>query len=228
MELVPVVSTSLLNLLKVTSWCMCICWALKTNFPFRWQNPDMCMTISFIYIYIYIYVCIYIFFWIPFIRTRVLYCSILLHCEDLTLCSTPCLLCATLINIQSSSLYCTYCMFRSNWPSSGVQVAVLKESAALLSCCFFLLCNCLGLFRVIWVIVLFPCTYLVYGFLGFPLVQCVAVLNVFVGVEAYCLAVSRHGHRHETQFKITLQATTLSYLFSFLSCRCLKSWHSFW
>jgi hypothetical protein len=28
----------------------------------------------------------------------------------------------------------------------------------------------------------------------FSLVQCVAVLNVFVGVEAFCLAVSHHGH----------------------------------
>jgi hypothetical protein len=37
----------------------------------------------------------------------ILYCSILLHCVDLTLCSTSCCLCASSVNIPpSSSLYC--------------------------------------------------------------------------------------------------------------------------
>jgi hypothetical protein len=39
---------------------------------------------------------------------------------------------ATSVNILSSSyLYCHY-MFRPNWPSSDVQVVVMKETAALL------------------------------------------------------------------------------------------------
>jgi hypothetical protein len=57
-------------------------------------------------------------------------CSILLHCIDLTLRSAFCCLCAMLVNILSSfSLYCHY-MFWPNWPSSGVQVVVMKESVA--------------------------------------------------------------------------------------------------
>jgi hypothetical protein len=31
-------------------------------------------------------------------------------------------------------------------------------------------------------------------FVDLSLVRCVAVLNVFVGVEAFCSAVSHHGH----------------------------------
>jgi hypothetical protein len=79
----------------------------------------------------------------------------------LTLCSTSCRLRATSVNIHSSSVY--HYMFRPNWPSSGVRVVVMKESAALLPCCSAsFLCKCLILFYVIWVIVLLPCICLIY------------------------------------------------------------------
>jgi hypothetical protein len=58
----------------------------------------------------------------------VLNCSILLNCEHLILRSA--FLCSTSINILPSfSLYCLY-MFRPNRPPSGVQLVVMKESAA--------------------------------------------------------------------------------------------------
>jgi hypothetical protein len=39
-------------------------------------------------------------------------------------------------------------MFRPNLPSSGVKVAVIKESAAHCNAVLFLLCSCLRLFLV--------------------------------------------------------------------------------
>jgi hypothetical protein len=74
-------------------------------------------------------------------------CSILLHCVNLTLRSTFfCCVCATSVNIlSSSSLYCHY-MFRPTWPKSGVQVVVMKDPAALCNAVLPFLHNCLGLF----------------------------------------------------------------------------------
>lgn len=64
----------------------------------------------------------------------------LLHCVDLTLGSTFCQLCAMSVNILSSSLYCQY-MFQPNQPSAGVQVVVMKESAAHCSAVLLFLCE---------------------------------------------------------------------------------------
>jgi hypothetical protein len=44
--------------------------------------------------------------------------------------------------ILSFSLYCRY-MFRPNWPPSGVQVVVMKGSAAHLNAVLLLLCRCI-------------------------------------------------------------------------------------
>jgi hypothetical protein len=41
-----------------------------------------------------------------------------------------CRLCASSFTIPSSSSFIGYCMFRPNWPSSGVQVVMVKGSAA--------------------------------------------------------------------------------------------------
>jgi hypothetical protein len=67
-------------------------------------------------------------------------CSILLHCVDLNLQSTFYCLYAMLVNIHSSSLYCHH-MFLPNWPSSGVQVVVMKDSAAYCNAVLLFLCN---------------------------------------------------------------------------------------
>jgi hypothetical protein len=76
----------------------------------------------------------------------ILNCSVLLHCTDMTLRSTFCRTCATSVNILSPScLYCHY-MFRPNWPSSGVQVVVMKDSAFLCNAALLFLRNCLRLF----------------------------------------------------------------------------------
>jgi hypothetical protein len=58
--------------------------------------------------------------------------------------STFCRLCATSVNIlSSSSLYGRY-MFRPNCPSSGVQAVVMKESAADCNVVLLFLCSCCG------------------------------------------------------------------------------------
>jgi hypothetical protein len=63
----------------------------------------------------------------------ILYCSILFHCVGLTLRSTFCHLCATSVNVHlSPSLYCIALHVWPSQPRSGVQVVVMKESAALL------------------------------------------------------------------------------------------------
>jgi hypothetical protein len=63
-----------------------------------------------------------------------------------------CPLYATLVHVHPSSLYFnSHCMFQPNWPSSGVQVVVLKESALL-----HFYCTCLGLYFYVG-IVLSPC-----------------------------------------------------------------------
>jgi hypothetical protein len=46
-------------------------------------------------------------------------------------------------------------MFRPNRPSSGVEVAVVKEPAAHSKAVYFLLCGYLGLLLVMWVNQLF-------------------------------------------------------------------------
>jgi hypothetical protein len=48
-----------------------------------------------------------------------------------------CHLCATSFTILSSYPFIEQCMFRSNWPSSGVQVVVVKYSAAHCNAVFF-------------------------------------------------------------------------------------------
>jgi hypothetical protein len=58
--------------------------------------------------------------------------------------STFCCLCATLVNILLSSLYCHY-MFRCSWPSSVVQVVVMKDSAAHCNTVLLILYNFLRL-----------------------------------------------------------------------------------
>jgi hypothetical protein len=84
-----------------------------------------------------------------------LYCSILLHCIDLTLhfAFMP-----SMCNIGYYSLviflYWHY-MFWPNQPSSGVQVFVIKESVVHCNAVLFLVCSCLGLLLVMWVNQLF-------------------------------------------------------------------------
>jgi hypothetical protein len=58
-----------------------------------------------------------------------LYFSIMLHCIDLTL-ELLCRLCGTLFAILSLNSFIGHYMFRPNWPSSGVQVVMVKDSAA--------------------------------------------------------------------------------------------------
>jgi hypothetical protein len=67
-----------------------------------------------------------------------LYFSILLHCIDLT-SELLCRLCATSFTILSSYSFTGHYMFRPNWPSSGVQVVMLKDSAAHCNAVAFLL-----------------------------------------------------------------------------------------
>jgi hypothetical protein len=57
-----------------------------------------------------------------------LYCSILLHCEDQTLCFV------FTVYVQPFLFIVYHYMLRLNSPSSGVQFVVLKESVALLHC----------------------------------------------------------------------------------------------
>jgi hypothetical protein len=57
-----------------------------------------------------------------------LYFSILLHCTDL-ISKLLCRLCTTSFTILSSYSFVGHCMFRPNWPSSGVQVVMVKGSA---------------------------------------------------------------------------------------------------
>jgi hypothetical protein len=59
-----------------------------------------------------------------------LYFSILLHCTDLTL-ELLCRLCGTSFTILSSYSFTGRYTFRPNWPSSGVEVVMIKDSAAL-------------------------------------------------------------------------------------------------
>jgi hypothetical protein len=52
--------------------------------------------------------------------------------------------CAMSVNILLSfSLYCYY-MFQPNWPSAGVQIVVMNESAAHCNAVMLFLCSCLG------------------------------------------------------------------------------------
>jgi hypothetical protein len=68
-----------------------------------------------------------------------------------------CRLCATSVNILSSfSLYCCHYMFRPNRPSSGVQVVVMKESAAHCEAVLFL-----SEYKYFWLCGLTGCFYLV-------------------------------------------------------------------
>jgi hypothetical protein len=46
-------------------------------------------------------------------------------------------------------------MLRPKWPSSGVQVVVLKEPAAHCNAVLIILCSCLGIILVMWVNQLF-------------------------------------------------------------------------
>jgi hypothetical protein len=66
-----------------------------------------------------------------------LYFSILLHCIDLT-SELLCRLCATSFTIVSSYSFIRHYTFRPNWPSSGVQVVMIKYSAAHCNAVFFL------------------------------------------------------------------------------------------
>jgi hypothetical protein len=61
---------------------------------------------------------------------------------------------------SSFSLNC-HCMFRPNWPSSGVQVVVIKESDAHCNALLLLVGSCLGLILgyVGWPAVLFWCPW---------------------------------------------------------------------
>lgn len=67
-------------------------------------------------------------------------------------------------------------MFRPNWPSPCVQVALLKKSVVLL---YYL--NCLGLFFV-----LLKCTCLVYGFIGLSILSG----SVCGSIECFCCSGS--------------------------------------
>jgi hypothetical protein len=58
-----------------------------------------------------------------------LYFSILLHCIDLILLELLCRLCATSFTLLSSYSFIGHYMFRPNWPSSGIQVVMVKDSA---------------------------------------------------------------------------------------------------
>jgi hypothetical protein len=66
----------------------------------------------------------------------VLYFSILLHYVDLTY-ELLCRLCATSLTILSSCSLIGKYVFRPNWPSSGVQVVMVKGSAAHCNAVFF-------------------------------------------------------------------------------------------
>jgi hypothetical protein len=98
---------------------------------------------------------------------------------------TSCRLCATLVNIHSSSLY--QYMFWPNRPSSGVQVVVMKESAAHCNAVLFSyavasdFCRLYGLscycYARVWFMVLLVCWF----FLG-SVCGCLEA-------EASCLAV---------------------------------------
>jgi hypothetical protein len=76
-------------------------------------------------------------------------------------------------------------MFRPNWPSSGVQVVVMKGSAAHCDVLPFLYsCNGLIVRYVDYPAVTMHMFGLWFNwFIDFPLVQYLAVLNVFVGAE---------------------------------------------
>jgi hypothetical protein len=78
-----------------------------------------------------------------------LYCSILLHCIDLTLCFAFMPSICDVGYYSLGFLYCHY-MFRHNRPSSCVQVVVMKESAGHCNAILLLLCNYLGLLLVMW------------------------------------------------------------------------------
>jgi heptaprenylglyceryl phosphate synthase len=91
-------------------------------------------------------------------------------------------------------------MFRPKWPSSGVEVAVLKKSAAHCNAVLFPYVVASDSRLYVWVNQLFhldvleqlQCTILPYGFVVFSLVRCVADLNVFIGVEVFYMAVGHH------------------------------------
>jgi hypothetical protein len=91
----------------------------------------------------------------------------------LNLRSAFCRLRATSVNILSSfSLYSCHYMFRPNRPSSGVQVVVMKESAAHCEAVLFLseykyfwLCGLTGCFYL-GVLEQLLCTCLPYGSFG--------------------------------------------------------------
>jgi hypothetical protein len=87
-------------------------------------------------------------------------------------------------------LYIATC-FGLNWPSSGVEVVVMKEYAILLFFCE-LPQTILGYkgYRAVAMHVF----GLFCWFVDFSVVQSVAVLKIFVGAEACCLAVGHHGH----------------------------------
>jgi hypothetical protein len=57
--------------------------------------------------------------------------------ETVLACEFLCRLCATSFTILSSYSFIGHYMFRPNWPSSGVQVVMLKDSAARCNAVFF-------------------------------------------------------------------------------------------
>jgi hypothetical protein len=89
-------------------------------------------------------------------------------------------------------------MFQPNWPSSGVQVVVMKESAAHCNAVLLFLCNCLRL--ILGYVGYQPVAMHMFAlwfcwFVDLSLVWCVVLLNVFVGAEACCLVVSHTANR---------------------------------
>jgi hypothetical protein len=110
------------------------------------------------------------------------YFSILLHCIDPTL-ELVFRLCATSFFFLSSYSFTGHYMFRSNWPSSGVQVVMVKDSAAHFIAVFFppivvvsgYLVMCVTV-SFIWVFL--GCTWLLLVLFGLLVV---GALNVLAG-----------------------------------------------
>jgi hypothetical protein len=74
-----------------------------------------------------------------------------LHKSDLAFCIFAIYVQRQLVFTHRLLFIVYHSMFRPNWPSSGVQVAVIKESAAHCNAVLLFLLNCLGLFLVMWV-----------------------------------------------------------------------------
>jgi hypothetical protein len=115
--------------------------------------------------------------------TFMLHCSILLQSVNLTLLSASCRLCATSFDIHSSTS--PYCISLHVSAKLAIIRCINSDEGI-----WFCLCNDLdysGLYG------LSCCCHACVQFMAL-LVWCVALLNVFVGVDVCCLAVAHHGY----------------------------------